>query len=266
MVADIKKALQEQISVQIDMENYLQHTAPSVTTEMLQQVNARVSRYSTQFKLNSGNQTNIALAAKTINGTCLLPGDTFSFNDIVGDTTLEKGYTYAPVIANSKLIQGVGGGVCQVSSTLYNAMLLTGLTATERQPHSKPSSYVPLGQDATIDWGTIDFKFKNTLEYPLYICAYTENNMLYVDLYSNKSLLDTTYVVENDIYETLSSPVRFINDSSLPKGTTTLSSAGSKGYRVKVIRKKYQNDELVDTTTISSDVYHSSPTVYRRGA
>ncbi len=231
IISDIGSLLKKRTSAVLDMEQYKTVTPAHITTQMLEQIDTRVSRYTTKYKINSGNEINISLAADTINGTLLLPGDTFSFNDIIGNTTLEKGYTYAPVIANSKFVQGVGGGVCQVSSTLYNAILLTGLTASQRRPHSKPSSYVPLGQDATIDWGTIDFQFINTLDYPLYICSYTQNGKLFMDLYSNSKLTDTTYVINSNV------------------------SKKTSGYYVEVIRKKFQDHQLIDTTIISDDVY-----------
>ena len=234
IISDIHSLLMKRTSIVLDMEQYKIVNPAQITTEMLEQIDTRVSRYTTKFKADSGNEINISLAANTINGTLLFPGDTFSFNDIIGDTTLEKGYTYAPVIANSRFVQGVGGGVCQVSSTLYNAILLAGLTASQRSPHSRPSSYVPLGQDATIDWGTIDFQFINTLNYPLYICSYTQNDKLFMDLYSNSKLTNTTYIINSNAYKK------------------------SFGYYVEVIRKKYQNNQLVDTTIISDDVYHTS--------
>ena len=234
IISDIHSLLMKRTSIVLDMEQYKIVNPAQITTEMLEQIDTRVSRYTTKFKADSGNEINISLAASTINGTLLFPGDTFSFNDIIGDTTLEKGYTYAPVIANSRFVQGVGGGVCQVSSTLYNAILLAGLTASQRSPHSKPSSYVPLGQDATIDWGNIDFQFINTLDYPLYICSYTQNDKLFMDLYSNSKLTNTTYIINSNVYKRAS------------------------GYYAKVTREKYQNNQLIDTTIISDDVYHTS--------
>lgn len=265
IIAKIHNTLNKQLPGTIDLDTYEIVNEPDVTTEELSQINSLISSYSTVFSPSADNATNISLAAKSISHTLLMPGDTFSFNDIVGNTTLEKGYVYAPVIVNSKIVQGVGGGVCQVSSTLYNAILLAGLSASERQPHSKPSKYVPLGMDATIDWGNIDFKFENTLPYPIYIVASTYNGTLCVDLYSNNQLKSTTYELSNEIYETIPSPVRYINDSSLLKGKVVLSNSGSKGYKVKVSRKCYKDDKLIETTVISSDLYQAVPTIYKRG-
>ncbi len=247
----------------LNLEDYFLETPPSTTLDYLEAIDTLVASYSTKFNTGTGNATNITLASQSINGILLEPGDIFSFNTIVGDTTLDKGYTYAPVIANSKVIQGVGGGVCQVSSTLYNAILMLGLSPLERRPHSMPSSYVPLGQDATIDWGTIDFKFENTLAYPIYIVSYTENGTLYVDLYSHHSAKNITYKLISIIDQTLAAPTKYIGDASLPKGTTKLISSGSTGYKVTVKREGYHHTKLISSEIISHDIYAPSTRVYK---
>ena len=249
----------------IDLNSFVSTSSPSITTDTLKSIDTCVSSYRTIFTPQTGNATNITICARTINNTLLMPGDTFSFNDLVGNTTLDKGYTYAPVIANSKMVQGVGGGVCQVSSTLYNAILQIGILPTERSPHSIPSSYVPLGLDATINWDTIDFKFKNTLDYPIYIVAYTEKNELIIDIYSNHALEDTTYILRSEIYGEIPSSTRYITDSSLSKDARLLVSRGHKGYRVKTIREAYKNNKLIESRIISWDTYAAKPTTYKIG-
>lgn len=262
---DILTVVAKHSSASINLDGYFLQSPPSITTSNLEAIDTLVASYSTKFTTGTGNATNITLASQNINGILLQPGDIFSFNDVLGNTTLDKGYTYAPVIVNAKLVQGVGGGVCQVSSTLYNAVLMLGLTPLERQPHSKPSSYVPLGQDATIDWGNIDFKFKNSFDYPIYIVSYTENGTLYTDLYSNHSLKDINYKLLSTINETLVSPISYIRDASLPSGLKKLSSSGTSGYKVTVKREGYRNKQLVSSEIISHDVYNPSPTVYKLG-
>lgn len=262
---NIKTVASLNSNMTLDLTHVIKITPPAVTTTALQQVNSLVASYSTTFNPSSSKAININLAASTINHTLLMPGDTFSFNELVGYTTLEKGYVYAPVIANSKIVEGVGGGICQVSSTLYNAVLVLGLTPIERQHHSKPSTYVPLGLDATIDWQNIDFKFKNTLDFPIYISSFTEGEKLYVNLYSNDSLLDTTYKLVSRVISILPHRTEYIRDTSLPSGTTKLVSFGSDGYKVEVLRHTYRNNLLTDTTTISLDVYNPTSTIYRIG-
>ena len=116
-----------------------------------------------------------------------MPGDEFSYEKVVGPVTSENGYTYATIISNGMLVQGIGGGVCQVSSTIYNAQLKCGILPTERQNHSKSVNYVPKGLDATLASGSIDYKFVNTYDYPIVINAYNENGKIYIEFWSNKN-------------------------------------------------------------------------------
>ena len=250
----------------LDISNFTSTVPATITEDSLKHINTLVASYSTSFVSGTGSDVNIGVAAKTINGTLVMPGQTFSYNDIIGNTTLDKGYTYATVIVNSRPTKGVGGGVCQVSTTLYNAILRVGLLPTERRPHSRPSSYVPLGLDATIDWGNIDFKFENTNDYPLYIVSYVKNNKVYVDLYSDKSLLSKTYKFNSEVVKTYPSTAEYLRDTSLPKGSKQLISEGSTGYQVRISRETYENGVLSDTKVLYHDTYAPVPTRYKVGA
>lgn len=138
---------------------------PTITAAQLEKLKPTklLSTYSTQFNPEQTNRShNIRLAAESIDNIILKPGEEFSFNEWVGERTVSKGYLEAPVIVGNALVPGIGGGVCQVSTTLYNAVLNAGLTITERHPHALPVTYVPPGRDATVSYGTLDFKFRNT--------------------------------------------------------------------------------------------------------
>jgi len=115
--------------------------------------------------------TNLVIATKTINGTILRPGETFSFNEAIGKTTWAKGYRPAKIFVRGKEEEGMGGGICQLSSTLYNAADFAGLEIVERHPHSKKVGYVKEGRDAATSYGGVDLKFKNTLTHPVKIVA-----------------------------------------------------------------------------------------------
>lgn len=168
-----------------------------ITQSALSAINTRIASFKTSFESSSlARANNIEVCVNSINGKILMPGEMFSFNDVVGERTKERGYQVAPVIINNRLEQGLGGGICQVSSTLYNAILQAGLQPIERKQHSLPASYVKPGLDATVDWGNIDFKFKNTLEYPVYIEGYTLNRILYINIFSNSSALKKEYLVK----------------------------------------------------------------------
>ena len=140
-----------------------------------------LSSKSTTLSGSSSNRiNNISLAAQAINGTVLNPGEEFSFNGTVGERTKAKGYKEAGAYAGGDTVMQVGGGICQVSSTIYYCTLLADLETVDRSCHMFPVSYLPYGLDATVNWGTIDFKFKNSHNYPIKIVSYVSGNALYV--------------------------------------------------------------------------------------
>lgn len=146
-----------------------------------------ISSYSTQIKDKSeGRLTNIGITCSVLSGTIVHPSEIFSFNKVVGQPTSERGYQEASVIINHKTEKGIGGGNCQVSSTLYNAVLEAGnLAVIERNEHGKDVTYVPEGKDAAVSYGSLDFKFRNDLNYDIRIEAATDNNTLTISLYKN---------------------------------------------------------------------------------
>ena len=146
--------------------------------------NNEISSYSTELKDKSeGRLVNIGITCSALNGTIIHPGETFSFNQVVGKPTSEKGYQEASVIIDHKTEKGIGGGNCQVSSTLYNAVLEAGnLTIIERHEHGKDVTYVPDGRDAAVSYGSLDFKFRNDLNYDIRIEASTDNNSISIVL------------------------------------------------------------------------------------
>lgn len=160
----------------------------------LSSINKKISTFSTSFN-NYGNRGyNITLAVSKVNGTLLQPQGVFSFRQIVGPYTCSNGYRTAPVQSN--IGYGCGGGVCQVSTTLYNAQLLAGLETVMRYNHSYAINYVPKGQDATVGGDWVDYRFKNQYDYPVYIVSYIENNRVVMDIWSNdKALGNKKFVV-----------------------------------------------------------------------
>lgn len=143
-----------------------------------------IGSFSTKFNIeNKPRVQNLLLASRAISGIVIYPGEVFSYNETLGPTTEERGFRQAEIIVKGEKKQGFGGGVCQISSTLYNAALNAGLEIIERHPHSKEVLYVPLNQDAATSYGGIDLKFKNTKLYPIVITSsITENNVI-VNIY-----------------------------------------------------------------------------------
>lgn len=154
-------------------------TKAAVEAGALEQIDTVLAAYTTHFNTGDVNRSaNVALAAKNLSGTLLTSGTVFSFNKTVGPRLAAAGYREAPEIINGKVVPGIGGGVCQVSSTLYNSILQAGLTPVERTEHYLPVDYVPRAFDATVADGFIDFKFRNNLKHSVYISTRTENGAL----------------------------------------------------------------------------------------
>lgn len=228
---------------------------PQVTREKLSAINSPIASFSTSFTTSIANRiNNIELATNAINGTVLMPGETFSFNEIVGERTAERGYKSAGVIIGDKIESGLGGGICQVSSTLYNAMLKAGIKASERTNHTLPLSYAPKGLDATVDWGNIDFKFKNTLNTPIYIEGYTQNKNVYFNIYADKELKKRSYEMFTEV-SVIQPTIKYIDDSNRLVGENLVVKNASNGYRVKVYRRDFENGKLINTELISNDYY-----------
>jgi len=125
---------------------------------------------------------NLEIASQTLDGTVVMPGAVFSFNDIIGRATAEKGYRPAKIFIDGREEEGLGGGICQLSSALYNAAAWAGLDIVERHPHSREVDYVPKGRDAATAYGGVDFRFRNTTTLPIFVTALMQNGVLIVAL------------------------------------------------------------------------------------
>jgi vancomycin resistance protein YoaR len=156
---------------------------PEFTASFFSSFDRVVGQYHTW--IGGGTRSkNIVLAARSINNTLLSPGEIFSFNAVVGPRTLEKGYEFAPIISGGRIIPGIGGGICQVSSTLYNAVLDGELEVIERYPHSKPVYYVPPGRDATVT-DYLDFRFRNSSSSYLMVKSSTVGGKIEITILTN---------------------------------------------------------------------------------
>lgn len=180
--------LMNKISNDSGAEEYvtdLIYTYPEVTVQDLGQeaFPDLLGSYSTKYVNNADRTINLRLASNKIDGFVLMPGETFSYNQTVGKRTISAGYKNAAIYENGEVIDGIGGGVCQISSTLYNAVIAADLEIMERHNHSFVSTYVPAGQDATVAWGSLDFKFKNNRDYPIKISSSVSNGIASAKIY-----------------------------------------------------------------------------------
>lgn len=169
-----------------DINLNIETVKPKISTNDVESINTLLAEYTTSFSTNNTNRvTNIYLSAQKTSDVLLMPGEEFSYNDLTGKRIASNGYKDAPVIINGKLEQDVGGGVCQVSSTLFNSVMYSGLDITSRRNHSLKSSYVPIGQDAMVADGGSDFRFKNPYNHPIYIKNVLTNGHITSRIYGN---------------------------------------------------------------------------------
>ena len=208
---------------------------PNVTTNMIgtEAFPDLLSTYSTKYSTRDKDRTtNLQLAANKINGTVLMPGEVFSYNQVVGERTIAAGYKEAPIYVSGEVVDGLGGGICQITSTLYNAVLYANLEIVSRSNHQFVPSYVTASRDATVVYGAIDFKFKNTRDYPIKITCSVSNGIAAFNIYGLRS--DNEYDVEI---------------SSRVTGTTS-SAIYSEAYRILK-----QNGQVVKSELLSRDTY-----------
>ena len=179
-----------------------------------------ISTYTTKTTSNKNRNTNIDLSARAINGTTVLPGEIFSFNAATGERTAEKGYKEAAAISGGVSKDEVGGGVCQTSSTLFNAVARADLEIVERSPHAWPSSYVEKGFDATVNWPGLDFKFKNNTDWPVFIIASYASQKVTVSVYGMSLGVDMSIDLESEVTRNLPQPsgVNYVINTSLKPG------------------------------------------------
>lgn len=215
-----------------------------------------LSSYSTSFASSSSNRaTNVSLATNKINGKVLMPGEVFSFNGTVGKRTPQAGFKVAGVYMNGQVATDYGGGICQVSSTLYNAVLRANLEIVDRSNHMFEVGYVPIGTDATVSWGAPDFKFKNSRSYPIKIVTSSSNRKCVVKFYGLKE--SEEYDIEIVSYRTGSVPYRttYTTDSSLAAGQQKVIQRGSNGAKSVAYRIRKKNCQVISKELLSKDTY-----------
>lgn len=225
-----------------------------------------LANYSTRYDVTNYNRSNnLSVAASKIDGTIIMPGETFSYNQVVGERTIAAGYKEAGAFAGGGVVQSVGGGICQVSSTLYNTALLANLEITDRSNHAFLTGYVPESRDATVSWGSLDFQFKNTRKYPIKIEAYAENGICEVTMYGIKEEVEYEVVIQPIVLSEIPYSVQYIEDNTLEKGTEKVEQSGQNGCTSEAYRILKLNGEVISKTLISKDTYDPMPRIVRKG-
>lgn len=222
--------------------------------------------YTTRYDpTNKNRSNNLEISAKKINGTIIMPGETFSYNQTVGERTIAEGYKEAGAYAGGRVVQDVGGGICQTSSTLYNAVLLANLEIVDRSNHQFLTSYVPAGRDATVAWGSIDFQFKNTREYPIKIEASVKNGVCTMSIYGIKEETEYEVVIQPVVLSYIPYTTKYEDDPTLEEGKEVVEQSGYTGCTSETYRIIKLNGEVVSKTLLSKDTYDQMARIIRRG-
>ena len=226
----------------------------------------QLATFSTIYDASNYNRsTNIELAAEKINGTVVMPGENFSFNTVVGKRTVEAGYKEGTAYIGGKVVPDIGGGVCQVSSTLYNTALLANLEIVERSNHLFLTGYVAASRDATVYYGSLDFIFKNTRSYPIKVVASAENGVCKISMYGIREETEYEVIIQSKVTSYINYTTSYENDSSLEKRKEVVEHTGVNGCRSEGYRILKLNGKVVSQTLLSKDTYSAREKIVRRG-
>ncbi|WP_334072120.1 MULTISPECIES: VanW family protein [Paenibacillus] len=241
----------------------LTEVPPAVTVESLkrQGIRRKIAEFSTGLGASvAGRVHNVDAAARALDGLVLPPDGVFDYAAIVRAAEEQYGFREAPVIFGGRLVPGVGGGICQVSSTLYNAAVRAGLDIVERRNHSVPVRYIPLGQDATFAEGHINFRFRNTTGNHLLIAARTDSGRLTVKLFGDIPG-NVLYDMESKTAKILPAGNKYVVNPALPAGSRKVIVRGKPGFVVDTYRVKYVDGRIAERIRLSRDTYPAQPNV-----
>ena len=244
-------------------------TKPNVTIDQIgtEAFPDQLATFTTRY--NAGDRdrtTNLVLACQKINGKVLMPGEIFSYNATLGPRTYAAGYRDAKVYESGQVVDGIGGGICQISSTLYNAALMSDMEIVERRNHQFVTSYVGAGRDATVVYGSTDFRFKNTRTYPIRIVASAKSGVATVSIFGIKEAdREYTYSFSTKTISTIPYSTKYVEDSSLAPGKEVVKQKGANGLVTQTYMTKMLNGKVVSTELLSKDTYSAMQKIIRRG-
>ena len=225
-----------------------------------------LSSFSTKYdESNRARSNNLKIAMSKLDGYVVMPGETFSYNKSLGKRTVEDGYQYANGFASGKVVPMLAGGICQISSTLYDAILYANLEVVERHNHMFQATYVEPGKDATVVYGSLDFKFKNTRSYPIMIKTKTGGGLAEIKIFGIKEAVEYEIEIVSNVLNYTSYKVVYEDDSSLAPGKEKVSQWGLKGCSSKTYRIVKLNGQEVSRELLSKDTYKPLNKIIKRG-
>lgn len=262
-VTVIKSALLKDVSGDnMDVTAVVKVTKAKYTKEQVQKCKDLLGSYSTSYATSTAARaTNVKIAANYINGTIIYPGKTFSVVKTIKDRTVENGYQSAAEYSSGKVVEGIGGGVCQVSTTLYNAVINAELEIVERSPHSMVVAYVDVSRDAAIAGDYKDFKFKNNTDVPVYIAATADGSTLSFRIYGEETRpANRTIKFKSEVLETIQpGEPKIEEDPSKPASYRVVTQSAHVGYKANLWKIIYIDNVETDKVQINSSVYSAEP-------
>ncbi len=251
----------------VELTFELKDQEAKVKSTDLERITGKISEYSSHYNnTGDGRVRNMEIAAGIINGTIVMPGEEFSYNGLIGDTTPDKGYEKANTYVGNKIVPDYGGGICQVSTTLYRAVMRANIRSTERMNHSLTVSYSEPGLDATVANGVVDYKFVNTYDFPIYIQGYVSGGVVNFTIYGNvEAMGNKTYELVNEVHEKYDPKKKYEDDPTMEVGTEKVVSYGMPGYKASSYQVTYENGVEVNREFIATDIYLTTDTVVKKG-
>ena len=236
-------------------------TQPDVTSDALSGVTDKLGSFTTTYSGDAGRMANVENACNFINGTLVMPGEEFDTDATIRPYTEENGYHYAAEYSNGQVVQGLGGGVCQVSTTLYNAVLYSELEVTQRANHSLTVGYVQLAQDAAISGDVKNFKFRNDTDTPIYIAGACENGQITFAIFGKETRPENrTLDFESVLVSTIPAGEAVVTvDESLPAGSRNVTQKAHTGYVAELWKHVYVDGVLTDSIKVNTSQYMASP-------
>ncbi|NJD01739.1 MAG: vanomycin resistance protein VanB [Ruminiclostridium sp.] len=256
IVADLEK------NENTEMVLPVQYILPEITTEKANEMvfKDQIAYMSTHFSTSNENDKNrgenIKLATSKINGIILIPGAVFSFNDVVGPRTEADGYKLAHTYVAGKVIDGIGGGICQVSTTIYGAVLKSDLEVIERRNHMFTVGYVPYGQDATVSYGTTDFRFRNSTNWPIKIEAgVNKDNNVFFKFIGTIENPEKKVIISQEILKRIPFTTKYIDNPTMLEGKTSVKQEGKEGYVVDTFKTIKISGKVISETKLHTSTY-----------
>lgn len=243
-------------------------TKPKVTIEQIgtEAFPNQLATFTTRYDVSDVNRTtNLVIACQKINGKVILSGETFSYNKALGPRTAAAGYRNGKIYSGGEVVDGIGGGICQISSTLYNTVLMANLEVVERRNHQFVTSYLPAGRDATVVYGSTDFKFKNTRKYPVRIVASAKNGIATISIYGIKEENEYTFSFSTKTIASIPFTTKYEEDATLPAGTEKVKQKGANGLKTETYITKMLNGKVISTTLLSRDTYDAMSRIVIKG-